>query len=190
MKEQRDGYKADAEKLAEVQKSLTDAKKLIDLYKPDAEKLASIQEEYDKLKETSDKNAEYEKKYNDLNAEFDKYKSDQAIKAAKEAKENAYKKLLKDSGVSSKRISTILKVTDFSKIEMDDDGGIKDSDNLKNTIKDEWSDFIVNETEKGAEVPKPPENKGGKISKEDILKIQDPVERQQKIAENHELFGI
>ena len=31
---------------------------------------------------------------------------------------------------------------------------------------------------------------GGKMSKEDIMKINDPIERQAKIAENKELFGL
>lgn len=190
LKEQRDGYKADAEKLADVQKKLDDALKLVETYKADANKLAEIQDEYTKLKEASEKDSGFEKKYTDLKNEYDKYKKDQETKAVKEAKENAYKKLLTDTGVSSKRLSAILKVTNFDDIQMDEKGEIKDSDKLKESIKKEWADFIVSEDTKGADVSNPPKRTDGKLSKEDILKIQDPVERQSKIAENHELFGI
>lgn len=190
IKAERDKYKADAEKLVEVQKNLDEAVKLSNKYKADSEKLAEIQPEYDKLKEASEKDNGFEKKYTDLKTEYDKYKKDQETKAAKEAKENAYRKLLTDTGVSSKRIAAILKVTDLDSVAMDDKGEIKDADKLKESIKTEWSEFIETKDSKGADVSNPPQNKGGKMTKEDILKIQDPVERQSKIAENHELFGI
>ena len=190
LKEQRDGYKADAEKVAELEKSLQDAKKLVDHYKPDAEKYAEIQEEYNQLKQSSDQKDKFEKKYNDLKTEFDNYKTDQENKAKKTAKENAYKKLLSDAGISSKRLPSILRVTNFDDIQTDDEGNIQNPDKLTESIKKEWSDFIVNENTQGADVSNPPQNKGGKMTKEEILKIQDPVERQSKIAENHELFGI
>ena len=80
--------------------------------------------------------------------------------------------------------------SELDKIELDEDGKIKDVDKLKESIKKEWADFIVAEGQKGANTATPPANEGAKMSKEDILKIKDPAARQKAMYENSELFGI
>ena len=77
----------------------------------------------------------------------------------------------------------------YSDIELDEDGKIKDADKIVNSIKEDWSEFIVTETTKGADTETPPNNTGGKMTKEEIMKIKDSNERQKAISENHELFG-
>lgn len=165
----------------------------ISKYKADAEKLADVSKERDELKEAvkKDKTEEFQKKYEDLKSEFESYKSDVKSKEIKANKSNAYKNLLKSAGVSEKRIDSVLRVTDLSKIEFDEDNKIVDADKVTESIKDEWSDFIVSEDKKGAQTPKPPANNGGGVkTKEEIMAIKDITERQQAIAENHELFGF
>lgn len=158
-----------------------------DKFKADAERLTVVEKELKELKTTG---GDFEQKYNDLKKEFDGYKSEQSAIAEKAAKESAYKELLKNVGVSEKRIASIMRVTNLADLKIDKDGKLKDYDKLADNIKSEWSDFIETKTEKGADTKTPPENNGGKLTKEDILKIKDTSERQQKIAENHELFGF
>lgn len=158
-----------------------------DRYKADAEKLPAVEKELNELKASG---GDFETKYNDLKKQFDDYKSEQSAAAEKAAKETAYKGMLKEAGVSEKRIASIMRVTNLADIQLDKEGKLKDKEKLVENVKAEWADFIDTKSEKGADTPTPPENKGGKLTKEDILKIKDTTERQQKIAENHELFGF
>lgn len=172
LKEERDGYKAQAEKYDAVVKERDELKKA--------------------LADTDD-GAEYKGKYEKLEKEFNEYKTSREKADAKRSKTAAYQALLKETGVSEKRIGTILKVSDAAvdAIELDKDGKIKDAEKLAETIKTEWADFIVTSGEKGADTKTPPKNEGGKtMTKEEIMNIKDAGERQKAIAENHELFGI
>ena len=65
--------------------------------------------------------------------------------------------LLKELNVSDKRIASVVKVTDTSKIELDSDGNIKGKDELAKNLKSEWADFIVTERIKGADTASPPD---------------------------------
>lgn len=168
---------------AKINAELDEAKKEAEKYKQDADKLAETQKELDGLKETSEK-------YDKLKAEYDKYKGEQDAKATKMAKTTAYKKLLRENGVSEKRIDAVVRISDLDNVELDENGAIKDTDKVNKYIKDEFSDYITKDGAKGAETTTPPQNTGGKMSKDDILKIENDTERQRAIAENHELFGF
>lgn len=133
LKAERDGYKADAEKLPQIQKKLDDAEAL----------------------NAGNWKTKYEKEHSD----FDAYKADIAGKAAKEAKTAAYRALLLKAGVSEKRLDSVLKVTDLSKVEMDGEN-IKGADDLEKNIKTEWADFISTEGMQGAGSATPPANQG------------------------------
>ena len=132
-------------------------------------------------------------KYDALKDDFDAYKKDITAKESEAARSNAYKALLKEAGVSEKRLETVLKAEkpNISGFEMGDDGKFKDSDKILENIKSEWADFIATKETHGAETATPPANNGGgKMTKADIMKIKDTSERQKAIADNHELFGI
>lgn len=150
-----------------------------DKYKTDAEKLPGVRKELDELKETV-KNDEdkdpYKVKYDALKEEFETFKNDVSAKETKAGKENAYKELLKEAGVSEKRIAAVLRVSDVDSIELDTDGKIKDADKLKENIKKEWSDFIVTERTEGASTPTPPKDDKktdlGTLSMEEYIKAR------------------
>lgn len=133
-------------------------------FKADAEKLPSVQKELDDLKNSQGTNP-FEDKYNKehealekLQEEFNKYKSDIDAENTKRSKEQAYRNLLKEIGISEKRIDSVLKVSDLESVELDKDGKIKDKENLTKSVKDEWSDFIVTESQQGAATPNPLSN--------------------------------
>jgi hypothetical protein len=128
-------------------------------------------------------------KYDALKDDFEAYKKDITAKESKAARSNAYKELLKQAGVSEKRLDAVLKVSDIDSLEMGEDGKFKDSDKILEGIKTEWADFITTTETKGAQTSTPPSNNGGgKMTKADIMKIKDTSERQKAIAENIGLF--
>lgn len=127
LKKERDGYKVDAEQLVEVRKQLDDAKNV-----------DSFKDKYDTLKK-----------------EFEDYKQAEANKATKLAKTEAYKALLKEIGISDKRIDSVVRVSDIDAIELID-GKINKANELKSSLKEEWSDFIVKQQEQGADTVVPP----------------------------------
>ena len=142
-----------------LKQELDDAKEEAKQFKADAHKLASVQQELDTLKENADKPDPYKQKYEDLKAEYDNFKQEQETKSVKDKKIALYKELLKESKVSEKRIDAIIRLTDFDKIELDEEGkAIKDVETQKNNIAKEWSDYIVTEQEQGSDTPKPPAN--------------------------------
>ena len=130
-------------------------------------------------------------KYDALKEDFEAFKKDITAKETKATRTNAYKELLKQAGVSEKRLDAILKVSDIDSLEIGDDGKFKDADKILENIKTEWADFITTTETHGASTATPPSNNGGgKMTKAEIMKIKDTSERQKAIADNHELFGI
>lgn len=127
-------------------------------YKEDAEKLPDAQKELDKLKEDTSA-SDWEKKYNDEHSAFETYKKDIADKEKSNSIKAAYKKLLTECKVGDKHIDSILRVTDFSKMKLTEDGNLEGADKLKEDIGNDWSGFISTKETKGAEVDNPP---GGK----------------------------
>ncbi len=130
-------------------------KKDIEKYKGDAEKLPGVQKELDDLKAAGD--GGYKEKYEKEKKAFEDFKTAQTEKETRQAKENAYRDLLKAAGVSEKRIPAILKVTDLNGIEMDGDK-IKDADKHTKTVKTEWAEFVESTNTTGATTTTPPAN--------------------------------
>lgn len=130
-----------------------------DGYKKDAERLPDVQKELDDLKKAGEGKDDFEKKYNDLKKEYDDYKSEQSAKATKAAKDKAYRNMLKEIGVSEKRLDSIMKVTDLSDIKLDKNGAIDGLEDLKESAKTEWADFITTEGKQGAGTSTPPAGK-------------------------------
>ncbi|NCE63729.1 hypothetical protein D1159_03830 [Pseudoflavonifractor sp. 524-17] len=129
--------------------------------------------------------------YKDLKKEFEDFKAEQAKKDTRTAKETAYRAILKEAGVSEKRIEAVLRVSDVDGVELDDKGQIKGADKLSESIKTEWADFIPTTHTEGAPTATPPANTGGHtMTKEQIMDIKDIDERYKAMAEHSDLFGI
>lgn len=133
-----------------------------DDFKGKAEKADSLEKELKETKEQLENNGSdaYKVKYEAIKEEFDGFKAEQEAKAVIETKSKAYRALLKEAGVSEKRIDAVMKVTKLDDVEMDGDK-LKDADKLTEAVKAEWSDFIVSENKEGAGTETPPENNGG-----------------------------
>lgn len=163
LKEERDSFKEKAEKFDKVQKDLETAnKKIEDLSKDDAYKI----------------------KYEALKEDFDEYKKNVETEKTNNSKSAAYKQLLKEIGISEKRIDSVARLAELDKIKLDKDGKIEGSEDLKKSLSEEWSDFIVKDGKEGAGISTPPEGNNGVLkSREEIMKIKDTQERQKAWGE-------
>lgn len=173
LKAERDGYKENVDSLTaekqEIQKELDDLKKA-----NDAEAKSREGKDYDALKK-----------------EFDEYKAGVQAKETKAAKETALRGILNDLNLSDKGIKLALKYHNIDSIELDSEGKVKDASDLRKSLKEDWGDYIMTDSEKGAETKNPPAGNGKSYkSKDEIMSIKDRTERQKAIAENPELFGI
>jgi hypothetical protein len=122
-------------------------------YEGDAKKLPAVQKELDDLKAAGD--GGYKEKYEKAKKDLDDFKAEQTAKETKQAKETAYRELLKAAGVSEKRIPAILKVTDLNSVELEGDK-VKGADKLTEQVKTDWADFIESTSTGGASTVTPP----------------------------------
>lgn len=158
-------------------------------YKADAEAYQTAQKEIDDMKKMVANGDTYKVKYEALKTEFDTFKKDLSAKETKAKKSDLYRKMLAEVGVNEKLLDKVLAVTKLDDIELEGDN-IKDADKVKDSIKEEWADFIVKTKTEGEQTKTPPKGTGATKSVSDILAIKDPIERQKAIAENHEAFNF
>ena len=102
----------------------------------------------------------------------------------------AFRSLLVDEKIGAKRIDSICRVTDFTKMKLGKDGKLEGENEIRKSINEEWGEFKTTVTEKGAVVEKPLVTAKATKTKDEIFAISDKAERQKAIAENHELFGF
>lgn len=122
-------------------------------YKADAEKLPEVQKELEDLKKSG---GNWEEKYNKEHADFEQYKKDVAAQEVIAQTKAAYSALLKENNIGEKYIDSILRVTDFSTMELDKDGKLKGADALSESIKSDYNGFIVSTETHGAGAETPP----------------------------------
>lgn len=165
---ERDKYKNQVAELEDLRKNLDKANKDLDAANAELEKI---------------KINDWENKYTKIKDEYDSFKTETTNKEIKAKKTEAYKKLLKDAGVSEKRISSVIKVSDVDSIKLDSDGNIEGADKLTENVKEEWSDFIVTKQERGFDVSNPPANNGN-------AKQNQPSRAAQMVAQyRNEHYG-
>lgn len=162
IKEERDRYKEIAQRCENAEKELS-------MLKANGEK-SPYKVKYEALVEERDA----------LKKQFDDYKNSVAEKETLRKKKSAYRDLLKETGISEKRIDAVLRVSDFESLELGDDGKFTNAEKLAEDIRAEWGDFIATEKEEGAKVPNPPSgsSKQAPLTREEIVKIKDTTERQ------------
>lgn len=138
---------------------INEAKEQMNQYKEQAEKLSSVQKELDDLKKDVADN-DWKGKYDKEHSDFEDYKANVASKEKTSKVKDAYKKLLAECKVGEKHVDSILRVTDFSSMELDDNEALKDVDTLKEKINSDWSGFITSTETHGADVNNPPSGGG------------------------------
>lgn len=130
----------------------------------ETQKSKKLEEELNGMKETAKKEAETAKK------------------------KEAFASFVGKLGLSEKGRALLLKHTSLDAVKFTDDGQVADDDgSLKKSLLDDWGDYITTKEEKGANVDNPKKEKGT-MTREQIMKIKDPSQRQEAIAKNIELF--
>lgn len=177
------------ESLIEMHSEVVDGlKKEAENYKADADKLAEVQSELKALKEKGgeDFKAKYEKEHSD----FEKYKRDIAEKETENAKNAAFRKYLESKGITGKNLEIAMRGIgkELSAAELEGEK-IKDTTALDELIKGDFAGLVGKEQKRGASTATPPGGNGsGGVTKESIMAVKDRAERRRMIAENIELF--
>lgn len=139
----------------------------------------------DKLKAELDKidrSKDWKKLYEDLEATNRK-------RDERTAKEAAMREVLKEAGVAEKYIGSLLRIAEYDKIRVGEDGKAVNHKELVETAKRENADFIpIVTVESGQKTPHPPVGTPAAMSKSEILAIKDTSARQKAIADNINLF--
>ena len=133
--------------------AVTDALKADrDKYKAEADRAADLQKQLEGLSGGED----WQRKYEDEHQAFEDFKTKSAQEAETAKVKAAYRKLLIDEKIGEKWVDRVMKGMDFSSMKLDKDGTLHDVDKLKQAIDTEWGDIKTTVTERGADVEKPP----------------------------------
>ena len=153
--------------------------------------LGEVQKELDELKASGEGNEAYKTKYEKEKKAFDDYRKEVEGKAAAEAKEKAARAYFEEKGITGANLEIAMRgcKDEISALELDG-STIKDAKALDSLIDGTFKGLVGQKKADGAGTSTPPGNGGGKMSKEEIMKITDTAQRQKAIAENHELFGF
>lgn len=165
--------------------AVTDAlKKDRDTYKEQAATIPDLQKQIDGFKGGED----WKSKYEDAKKAFDEFKREQTAKETANKIKAQYRKLLIDEQIGEEWADRILKLEDFSGMELDAEGNLKDVEGLKAKISKEYGDYKTTTKITGAKVENPPAGKNT-MTKAEIMAIKDTSARQKAIAEHLDLFG-
>lgn len=140
-----------------VKDELDEAKAKAEKAAAEAEKVAELQKQLEEAKSGEDFKAKYEQEHQ----AYEAYKQQIADGEALKAKQAAYRKLLADEHISEKRMDAVIRLTDFSKIKLNKEGGLEDVDALKKAIAEDWGEYKVTIRQRGAEVANPPQHDNG-----------------------------
>ena len=157
----------------------------VNTYKADAEKLPGVQKQLDDLKKGDGK--DYKAMYEAEKTAHDKTKSDYAAKETAAANERLFRAELTAIGITGKRADQIVKLTDMTQFETEN-GAYKDAKAVQDHIRSEYSEFVPTTHTNGVNVPNPPANSGGKMTRDQIMGIKDSAARREAIAKNADLF--
>lgn len=154
--ETRDRYKAEMDRLKDVEKELASARAEVESLKAADERLRAI------------------------TAEYNEYKTQAESKLSLISKQGAFRKMLTKANLPEKITEMIIKTQNFDDIEIDEKGQIKTETDILKSIDTEWADYKIQTTETGVKTPQPLNNTGGNTLKEMSLY------EQMRYANEHE----
>lgn len=168
-----------------------------------SESIEALKKERDEAKEAADRSEKLEQQLREANeklekagdaarvqADFDAYK--QQIEGEKTAasRKAVMASVLRDQ-VGIKRESArnlILATMDMAKYEWDENGKLKNESAVAEALRQEYAEWIASTQTSGMSTATPPAGSGGRMTRDEIMKIEDTSKRQQAIAENLDLF--
>lgn len=157
-------------------------------YKADAEKLPDIQKQLDDLKAAGD--GGYKAKYEKEHSAFESYKADITAKESKAAKEKAVRAYFEGKNIKGANLELAMRGCgeEMAALELDGDK-IKDTKALDTLMDGTYKGLISTAQTQGANPANPPANTGtGTMTRDQIMQIKDRGERRAAIAANLKLF--
>ena len=155
----------------------------INTLKVDADKVPALEKKLKEMESGEDYKAMYEAE----KTAHDKTKSEHAAKETAATNERLFRAELTKVGITGKRADQIVKLTDMAAFKVKN-GEYEDAAAVEKHIRDEYSEFVPATKTEGADVPTPPNNSGGKMTRDQIAAIKDPVERKAAIVANMDVF--
>lgn len=157
-------------------------------YKADAEKLPDVQKELDGLKAAGD--GGYKEKYEKEHSAFEAFKTDITAKESKAAKEKAVRAYFESKNITGANLDLAMRGCgeEMAALELDGEK-IKDTKSLDALIDGTYKGLVSTTQTHGANPASPPANTGGgAMTKDQIMQIKDRAERRAAIAANINLF--
>ena len=149
----------------------------------EAKRVPDLQRKLEEAKQAAKDDSDWHKKYDEEHKSFEEYKTkvESAESAAKLAK--AYRtQVLAKANIGQQFLDDVMGVTKLDGIEMDDDGNIKDAEELATKAKEKWASFVVKQETKGSNPENPPKGKN-------IPEGADPDVAKRMAERNARMYG-
>ena len=150
-------------------------KKQVETYKADAEKLPNVQKELDDLKAAGD--GGFKEKFEKEHSDFENFKKTIQEKETKAAKESAAKAFFESKGITGNSLEIAMRGSSAEIAALDLDGEkIKDSSALDALVNGTFKALVSTTTTKGANIPNPPVTTPNKAYSADDIRKMSPAE--------------
>ena len=150
-------------------------KEQVKTYKADAEKLPNVQKELDDLKAAGD--GGFKEKFEKEHSDFENFKKTIQEKETKAAKESAAKAFFESKGITGNSLEIAMRGSSAEIAALDLDGEkIKDSSALDALVNGTFKALVSTTTTKGANIPNPPITAPNKAYSADDIRKMSPAE--------------
>ena len=150
-------------------------KEQVKTYKADAEKLPNVQKELDDLKAAED--GGFKEKFEKEHSDFENFKKTIQEKETKAAKESAAKAFFESKGITGNSLEIAMRGSSAEIAALDLDGEkIKDSSALDALVNGTFKALVSTTTTKGANIPNPPVTTPNKAYSADDIRKMSPAE--------------
>ena len=150
-------------------------KEQVKTYKADAEKLPNVQKELDDLKAAGD--GGFKEKFEKEHSDFENFKKTIQEKETKAAKESAAKAFFESKGITGNSLEIAMRGSSEEIAALDLDGEkIKDSSALDALVNGTFKALVSTTTTKGANIPNPPVTTPNKAYSADDIRKMSPAE--------------
>lgn len=150
-------------------------KEQVKTYKADAEKLPNVQKELDDLKAAGD--GGFKEKFEKEHSDFENFKKTIQEKETKAAKESAAKAFFESKGITGNSLEIAMRGSSAEIAALDLDGEkIKDSSALDALVNGTFKALVSTTTTKGANISNPPVTTTNKAYSADDIRKMSPAE--------------
>ena len=150
-------------------------KEQVKTYKAEAEKLPNVQKELDDLKAAGD--GGFKEKFEKEHSDFENFKKTIQEKETKAAKESAAKAFFESKGITGNSLEIAMRGSsaEIAALELDGEK-IKDSSALDALVNGTFKALVSTTTTKGANIPNPPVTTPNKAYSADDIRKMSPAE--------------